>query len=84
MACNLHEYWEIFSLADADFTQIFEMLVEFGPSEFEKRVLVQTSPDTLLEGREDFTIELAPVSDRIVIAEHSAIIIIEETTNGSY
>ena len=58
------------------------MPVTFGPTEFERRVTVQTNPDSLLEGTEVFTAELVPVSDRVVITEDTAVINIVETENG--
>jgi hypothetical protein len=55
--------------------------VTFGPAEFEKRVTIQTSTDTLVEGTEVFTAQLEPVSDHLVITEDTAEISIQETAN---
>lgn len=54
----------------------------FGPAEFEKRVTIQTNGDTLVEGTEEFTAQLEPVSDHVVITEDTAYISIQETANG--
>lgn len=70
--------------AGADFIQIINMPVTFGPTESEMRVTVQTNPDSLVEGTEVFTAELALVSDRVVISEDTAVINIVETENGNH
>ena len=54
----------------------------FGPGEIERRISIQTNPDSLVEGTENFTAELVPVSDRVRITEGTARILIQETTNG--
>ena len=72
----------MYIFADADFVQIVNFPVTFGPAEFEKRVTIQTSTDTLVEGTEVFTAQLEPVSDHLVITEDTAEISIQETANG--
>ena len=68
----------------SDFVEIVNQPITFGVSDFEMRVTVQTNADSLVEGTESFTARLTPVTDRVVIAENTADISIEETTNGKF
>ena len=63
--------------------QISNQPVTFGTSDSERRVIIQTNADNLVEGDEMFTVTLVPVSDRVIITEDSADITIEETANGT-
>ena len=66
----------------ADFTSISGLLVTFAPDEFEKRVPVQTTVDSVVEGTEQFSAVLTSTDDRVTVTEERADISILETGNG--
>ena len=71
-----------YTLAASDFVEINDLPVTFEVNDTEKRVTLDTIGDSLVEGTEDFTLEITPVSNRIIITEEIVVIRIEETTNG--
>ena len=71
-----------YTLAASDFVEINDLPVTFEVNDTEKRVTLDTIGDSLVEGTEDFTLEITPVSNRIIITEETVVIRIEETTNG--
>ena len=71
-----------YTLAASDFVEINDLPVTFEVNDTEKRVTLDTIGDSLVEGTEDFTFEITPVSNRIIITEETVVIRIEETTNG--
>ena len=71
-----------YTLAASDFVEINDLPVTFEVNDTEKRVTLDTIGDSLVEGTEDFTLEITPVSNRITITEETVVIRIEETTNG--
>ena len=71
-----------YTLAASDFVEINDLPVTFEVNDTEKRVTIDTIGDSLVEGTEDFTLEITPVSNRIIITEETVVIRIEETTNG--
>ena len=62
--------------------EVVDLPVVFEASEVEKRVTLYTTEDSLVEGTEEFTAVLRPVSDRITITPDTLHIGIEDTTNG--
>ena len=71
-----------FFFEDNDYVQLLNLPITFGPDEFERRVTIQTNPDSVVEGTEEFTVQLVSVSDRVVLTENTADISIQETENG--
>ena len=71
-----------YTLAASDFVEINDLPVTFEVNDTEKRVTLDTIGDSLVEGTEDFTLEITPVSNRIIITEEIVVIRIVETTNG--
>ena len=68
--------------ADADFVSIVGLEVTFAPDESEKRVPVQTTVDSVVEGTEQFSAVLTSTDDRVTVTEERADISILETGNG--
>ena len=66
----------------ADFTSISGLLVTFAPDEFEKRITIQTTVDSVVEGTEQFSAVLTSTDDRVTVTEERADISILETGNG--
>ena len=64
--------------------EISDLRVTFEPSEVEKRVTIHTIEDRVVEGQEEFTAVLRPVSDRLSIAADTLHINVEESTDGNY
>ena len=63
--------------------EIVDLPITFEVPEVEKRVTIQTNEDGVVEGEEEFSALLTPVSDRISIAVDTVHITIAETTNGT-
>ena len=67
---------------DSDFISISNLPVTFAPDESEKRVTIQTSADSVLEGTEQFSAVLSSPPDRVTITQDTADISIQETRDG--
>lgn len=76
-------YIDQIPFADSDFTQLISVPVTFGSNEFERSITIATTLDSLTEGTENFMAELTAVSDRVLITEDTADILIQETANGT-
>ena len=69
-------------LVGSDFTSMDNLVVTFAPDESEKRITIQTSADSVLEGTEQFSAVLSSPPDRVTITQDTADISIEETGDG--
>lgn len=78
---NLYFLFDFF--VGSDYLEIVDLSITFEASEVEKRVAIQTNEDSVVEGEEEFTAVLTPLSDRISIAADTVHISIAETTNGT-
>ena len=58
--------------------------VTFAPDESEKRIIIETSSDNVLEGTEQFSAVLSSPPDRVTITQDTADISIQEDGGGEY
>ena len=82
--CSIVQHFLFFLCVVSDFTSIVDFSVTFAPDESEKRVTIQTSADSVLEGTEQFSAVLSSPPDRVTITQDTADVSILDTGSGKH